>query len=99
MVLLKVSPWKGVIRFRKRGELGAQYTRAFRTIAMVGKVVYRLGLPEELSQIHNTFYVSQLQKCILDEEAVVSLDDIQVDELLYYVERTVVVLERKLKVL
>ena len=66
---------------------------------MVGKVSYRLDLPEELSQIHSTMHVSQLRKCVLDEETVVSLDDIQVDECLNYVERLVVVLERKVKIL
>ena len=80
MVLLKVSPWKGVIRFRKRGKLGPRYIRPFKVIARIGKVAYRLELPDELSWIHNTFHVSQLQKCFMDEEALVSLDDIQVDE-------------------
>ena len=99
MVLLKVSPWKGVIRFRKRGKLGPRYIGPFRIVARVGKVAYRLELPEELSRIHNTFHVSQLRKCIMDQEAVVSLDDIQVDERLNYVERPVAILERKKKIL
>ena len=68
-------------------------------ISRVGKVAYRLDLPEELSQIHNTFLVSHLRKCVLDEHAVVSLDDIQVDERLNYVERMVAILKRKVKVL
>ncbi|CAH1438310.1 unnamed protein product [Lactuca virosa] len=99
MVLLKVSPWKGVIRFRKRGKLVPQYIRPFRIIVRVGKVAYRLDFPEELRQIHSTFHVSQLQKCILDEDAVVSLDDIQVDERPNYVEHPVAILERKIKVM
>ena len=99
MVLLKVSPWKGVIRFRKRGKLGPRYIGPFRIVARVGRVAYRLELPEELSRIHNTFHVSQLRKCIMDQEAVVSLDDIQVDERLNYVERPVAILERKKKIL
>lgn len=60
MVLLQVSPWKGVIRFRKRGKLGPRYIGPFRIIARVGKVAYRLKLPEELSEIHITFHVSWL---------------------------------------
>ena len=99
MVLLKVSPWKGVIRFRKRGKLGPHYIGSFRIIAKVIKVAYRLELPEELNRIHNTFHVSQLRKCIMDQEAVVSLDDIQVDERLNYVERPVAILERKKKIM
>ena len=70
-----------------------------RIIARVGKVTYRLELPEELSQIHNTFHVSQLWMCVIDEAALVSLEDIQVDKHLNYIERPVVIMERKMKVL
>ena len=66
IVLLKVSPWKGVIRFRKRRKLGPRFIGSFRIFARVGKVAYRLELLEELSRIHNTFHVSQLRKCIMD---------------------------------
>ena len=99
IVLLKVSPRKGVIRFKKMGKLGARYVGPFRIITSVGKLAYRLDLPEELSQIHKTFHILLLRKCIPDEEAVVSLDVIQVDECLNYVERPVAVLEKKVEVL
>ncbi|KAI3518312.1 hypothetical protein L1887_06894 [Cichorium endivia] len=98
-VLLKVSPWKGVIRFRKRGKLCPRYIGPYKIIARVGKVAYRLELPEELSQIHSTFHVSQLRKCLADETAFVPLDDIQVDERLNYVEKPIAILERKTKTL
>ena len=97
MVLLKVSPWKGVIRFSKRGKLGPRYIGQFRVVARVGKVAYRLDLPAELSQIHNTFHVSQLRKCLVDDTAVVPLEDIQVDGSLNYIERPVAILDRKSK--
>ncbi|KAJ9546624.1 hypothetical protein OSB04_019167 [Centaurea solstitialis] len=96
-VLLKVSPWKGVIRFRNRGKLGPRYIGPLTVLARVGKVAYRLELPEVLGQIHDTFHVSQLRKCLADESAHVSMDDIQVDESLNYVEKPVAVLERKVK--
>ena len=99
LVLLKVSPWKGVIRFRKRGKLGPRYIGPFRVIARVGRVAYRLDLPAELGQIHDTFHVSQLRKCIADESDVVPLEDIQVDAGLNYVERPVAIRDRKVKVL
>ncbi|GJS17799.1 putative reverse transcriptase domain-containing protein [Tanacetum coccineum] len=63
-VMLKVSPWKGVIRFGKRGKLNPRYIRPFKIIAKVGTVAYRLELPEKLSRVHSTFHVSNLKKCI-----------------------------------
>ncbi|KAJ9535388.1 hypothetical protein OSB04_un001497 [Centaurea solstitialis] len=98
-VLLKVSPWKGVIRFRKRGKLGPRFIGPFGIVARIGKVAYRLELPPELSQIHDTFHVSQLRKCLADESAFVPLEDIEVDERLNYAEKPVAVLERKIKTL
>ncbi|KAI3700661.1 hypothetical protein L2E82_45298 [Cichorium intybus] len=98
-VLLKVSPWKGVIRFRKRGKLGPRYIGPYKVIARIGKVAYRLELPDELRLIHNTFHVSQLQKCIVDETAVVPLEDIQIDERLNYIEKPVAVTDRRTKTL
>ncbi|KAL7617344.1 hypothetical protein Lser_V15G01163 [Lactuca serriola] len=65
----------------------------------VDKVAYRLDLPTEHSQIHNTFHVSQLRKCITDEAVIVSLGDIQVDESLNYIEKPVVTMDRNTKVL
>ena len=85
MVLRKVSPLKDVIRFRNRGTLGPQYIRLFRVTTRVGRVAYGLDLPSDLSQIHNTFHVLQLLKCLLDDEVVFPLDDIQVDKRLNYV--------------
>ncbi|GJR61199.1 hypothetical protein Tco_1503361 [Tanacetum coccineum] len=57
-VMLKVSPWKGVIRFGKRGKLNPRYIGPFRIIAKVGTLAYRLELPEQLSRVHSTFHVS-----------------------------------------
>ncbi|GJU75906.1 putative reverse transcriptase domain-containing protein [Tanacetum coccineum] len=79
-VMLKFSPWKGVIHFKKRGKLGPRYIGPFRITDRVGKVAYRLDLLEELNNIDNTFHVSQLRKCLVDEAEYVPLADIVVDE-------------------
>ncbi|GJS36566.1 putative reverse transcriptase domain-containing protein [Tanacetum coccineum] len=60
-VMLKVSPWKGVVRFGKRWKL-PRYVRPFKVLEKVGAVAYKLELPQELSRVHNTFHVSNLKK-------------------------------------
>ena len=79
--------------------MGPRYIGTFRLITRVGRVAYRLELLAELSQIHDTFHVSQLRKCIADESAVVTLEDIQVDAGLNYAKRPIAIRDRKIKVL
>ncbi|GKF54449.1 hypothetical protein Tco_0161359, partial [Tanacetum coccineum] len=66
MVMLKVSPWKGVVQFGKRGKLNPRYVGPFKVLAKIGKVAYKLELPQELSRAHHTFHVSNLKKCYAD---------------------------------
>ncbi|GJX05178.1 hypothetical protein Tco_0191094 [Tanacetum coccineum] len=61
-VLLKVTPWKGVVRFRKRGKLAPRYVGPFEILERMGLVDYRLRLPEDLKSVHYTFHVSDLKK-------------------------------------
>ncbi|GJV55041.1 putative reverse transcriptase domain-containing protein [Tanacetum coccineum] len=75
-VMLKLSPWKGVIRFGKREKLNPRYIGPFKIIAKVGIVAYRLELLEQLSRIHSTFHVSNLKKCMSDETLAIPLDEI-----------------------
>ena len=66
MVFLKVTPWKGVIQFGRRGKLGPRYKGPYETIERIGQDTYKLALPEELSRIHNVFHVSMLRKYIFN---------------------------------
>ncbi|GJY93397.1 putative reverse transcriptase domain-containing protein [Tanacetum coccineum] len=76
MVLLKVSPWKGAMRFGKRGKFSPCYISPFKVLARIGPVAYTLELPEELKGIHSTFYVLNLKKCLAEDEVVVPLREI-----------------------
>ncbi|GJU90644.1 putative reverse transcriptase domain-containing protein [Tanacetum coccineum] len=78
-ILLKVSPWKGVVRFGKKGKLAPRFVGPFEIIEKVGLVAYRLRLPEELNGVHDTFHMSNLKKCLADPTVQVPLDEIQVD--------------------
>ncbi|GJR62536.1 reverse transcriptase domain-containing protein [Tanacetum coccineum] len=96
-VLLKVSPWKGVVRFGKKGKLAPRFVGPFEIVEKVGPVAYRLDLPEELNGVHDTFHVSNLKKCLADPTLKVPLDEIRVEAKLNFVEEPVVILEREFK--
>ncbi|GKA88055.1 putative reverse transcriptase domain-containing protein [Tanacetum coccineum] len=96
-VMLKVSPWKGVLRFGKRGKLNPRYVEPFKVIEKVGEVAYKLELPEELSRVPNTFHVSNLKKCYADEPLAVPLDGLHFDDKLQFVEEPVEIMDREVK--
>ncbi|GJR09681.1 putative reverse transcriptase domain-containing protein [Tanacetum coccineum] len=96
-VLLKVSPWKDVVRFGKKGKLAPRFVGSFEIIEKVGHVAYRLDLPEELNGVHDTFHVSNLKKCLVDPTLQVTLDEIRVYVKLNFVEEPVEILERDFK--
>ncbi|GKA03351.1 hypothetical protein Tco_0676132 [Tanacetum coccineum] len=79
-VMLKVAPWKGVIRFGKCGKLNPRYIGPFWIIERIGPVAYRLDLPRELSKVHNVFHICNLKKCLFDDALVIPLEEIQLDE-------------------
>ncbi|GJU38685.1 putative reverse transcriptase domain-containing protein [Tanacetum coccineum] len=95
--MLKVSPWKGVVRFGKRGKLNPRYIRPFKIIAKVRTVAYRHALPKQLSRFHSTFHISNLKKCLADEPLAIPLDEIQIDDKLYFIEEPVETMDCEVK--
>nr|GEV43035.1 putative reverse transcriptase domain-containing protein [Tanacetum cinerariifolium] len=96
-VMLKVLPWKGVVHFGKWGKLNPRYVGPFKVLEEIGKVAYKLELPEELSRVHNTFHVSNLKKCHADEPLAVSLDGLHFDDKLHFVEEPVEIIDSEVK--
>nr|GEZ75714.1 putative reverse transcriptase domain-containing protein [Tanacetum cinerariifolium] len=96
-VMLEVSPWKGVVRFGKQGKLNPRYIGPFQVLSKVRDVAYRLDLPQQLSRVHNTFYVSNLKKCLSDESLMIPLEGLHVDDKLQFVEEPVKIMDREIK--
>ncbi|GJV33898.1 putative reverse transcriptase domain-containing protein [Tanacetum coccineum] len=88
-VMLKVSPWKGVVCFGKRGKLNLRYVGPFKVLQKVGSIAHKLGFPQGLSKVHNTFHVSNLKKCYSDGPLAVPLEGLHIDDKLYFVEEPV----------
>ena len=85
-VFLKISPWKGVLRFGKRGKLSPRFIGPYEIVSKVGPVAYKLKLPPELSRIHDTFHVSMLRKYIPYPSHVLREQPVQLKENLTYEE-------------
>ena len=98
-VFLKISPWKGVLRFGKRGKLSLRYIGPYEIVSKVGPVAYRLKLPPELSKIHDTFHVLMLRKYIPDPSHLLREQPMQLNENLTYEETPVQIVDRKEQVL
>ncbi|GJU10257.1 putative reverse transcriptase domain-containing protein [Tanacetum coccineum] len=96
-VMLKVSPWKGFVRFGKRGKLNPRYVGPFKVLEKVGSVAYKLEFPQELSRVHNTFHVSNLKKCYSDEPLAFPLEGLHVDDKLRFMEEPVEIMDREVK--
>ncbi|GJR68736.1 putative reverse transcriptase domain-containing protein [Tanacetum coccineum] len=96
-VMLKVSPHKGVIRFGKRVKLNPRYIGPFKIPKRISPVAYKLELPEELSNVHSTFHVFNLKKCLSDESLVIPIKELRLDDKLNFVEEPVEIMDREVK--
>ena len=96
-VFLKVSPWKKVMRFGKKGKLSLRFIRPYEVIEKVGPVAYKLALPLELEKIHNVFHVSMLRRCKSNPLHVVSSETIELIPDLTYEKKPVEILTREVK--
>ena len=99
MVLLRVSPVRGVRRFGKKGKLSPRFIGPYEIVERIGKVSYRLALPAEVGNVHDVFHISQLRKFISDPDKVIKPDEVRLDASLEYEEKPMAVIDVKEKVL
>ena len=90
MVFLRISPWKGVLRFGKRGKPSPRYIGPYRIVERIGEVAYRLELPSDLDRIHDVFHVSMFHKYIPDPSHVLTEQPVEIQENLTYEEECVI---------
>ncbi|KAL0411229.1 UNVERIFIED_CONTAM: Transposon Tf2-11 polyprotein [Sesamum latifolium] len=96
-VFLRVSPWRGILRFGKKGKLSPRYIGPYEILERVGPLAYRLALPVELSQIHDVFHVSMLRRYRSDPSHILREPKIEISEGLTYVEEPTEILDRSIK--
>ncbi|KAL2248259.1 UNVERIFIED_CONTAM: hypothetical protein Sindi_2678200 [Sesamum indicum] len=94
---LKISPWRGILRFGRQGKLSSRYIRPYEIIERIGPLAYRLALPTELSQIHDVSYVSTLRRYRSDPSHIIHQPEIEISEELIYVEEPVEILDRNVR--
>ncbi|KAI3724050.1 hypothetical protein L2E82_35815 [Cichorium intybus] len=97
LVMIKVSPWKGVIRFGKKGKLSPIYIGPFKILKRIGLQAFKLELPQELRGIHDTFHVCYLKKYFGKKELTIPLEEVRVETPNRLVEEPEAMLEVKTK--
>ncbi|GKC72288.1 putative reverse transcriptase domain-containing protein [Tanacetum coccineum] len=81
----------------KRGKLNPRYIRPFKILERIGPVAYKLELSEDLRNVHNTFHVSNIKKCLSDESFVIPMKELQLNDKLNFVEEPVEIMDREIK--
>ncbi|CAL1355530.1 unnamed protein product [Linum trigynum] len=97
MVFLRVSPWKGVMRFGKKGKLSPRYIGPYEVLERIGPLAYRLALPPSLSMIHDVFHVSMLRAYRSKPKHVIRHEDIQLEDDLTYEDVPIQIVDRQEK--
>ena len=77
-VFLKVSPWRKVLRFGKKGKLSSRFIGPYEILERSGPVAYRLTLPLELAKLHDVFHTSMLRKYRSDGSHILPVQEVQV---------------------
>ncbi|KAM2048412.1 hypothetical protein ACFX1T_006948 [Malus domestica] len=98
-VFLKLSPWRGVVQFGKKGKLSPRYIGPYQITERVDEVAYRLELPPELSKVHDVFHVDMLHHYVSDPSHVILPQPLEINSDLTYDEEPVTILDWKDKVL
>ena len=96
-VLLKVSPWKGTVRFGKKGKLSPRYIGPYPIVQRVGPVAYKLDLPPDLGNVHDTFHVSNLKKCLVNAPVVIPPKEVKIDDKFQFVEEPIEIMDKEVK--
>ena len=99
LVLLKVSPWKGLVQFGKKGKLSPRFIGPFEILKRVGKVAYELALPPNLQHVHNVIYVSMLRKYNPDTSHIIEYKEVEIQIDLSYVEQPIEIIDQKEQIL
>ena len=61
-VFLKVSPWRKILQFGKKGKLSPSFIGPYEILERIRPVAYHLALPPKMAKLHNVFHVSMLQR-------------------------------------
>ncbi|GKB17603.1 hypothetical protein Tco_0851526 [Tanacetum coccineum] len=86
-----------MVRFGKTSKLSSRYVGSFKIVERVGPVAYQLHLPQKLMGVHDTFYVSNLKKCLADVNLHAPLEEVKIDDKLHFVEKPMEIMDREFK--
>ena len=96
-IFLKVSLWRKILRFGKKGKLSPRFIGPYEVLERIGPMAYLLALPSELAKLHNVFHVSMLRRYRSDETHILPVQDVQVQADLSYDEKPKAILAREVK--